>query len=642
MPNKKSVAVVLVLVMVLSLAVAFPAVASPRGNAAAPAVATRLLKEWNIRGNLGPYISAVAKAMGPGATFAGLSRSDAGYRDEVAHFLAGLLADAGVLTAAGAGRPAVPAGAKRVIVVFRDTTGNEAVQDTVLAGAGASKVLSLPLVNAAAAIVTPAAENALKRRPEVLRIDPDPVVTASSQVIPWGITQVNADKAWGTSTGSGVRVAVLDTGIQLNHPDLSVAGGANFTSQQRSRYGDDNGHGTHVAGTIAALDNQVGVVGAAPQSLLYSVKVLDRHGSGFVSNIIAGLDWCIQNNIRVANMSLGTSTHVQSFEDAVNRAYNSGVLLVAAAGNSGPADNTVGYPARYDNVIAVSATDASNTIASFSSRGPQVALAAPGVNILSTYTDSTYRTLSGTSMAAPHVAGTAALVLAANPGWNNTQVYNRLTQTATHLGAADLYGFGLVNAQAAVGTTTAPQPGSIAGTVSRAGGGAISNATVIVDGAGLSATTDTNGHYQINNVPAGTYSVTASAAGYVPLTSTDVVVQNNQTTSLSFVLNPVTTSPLTVNVTTSGTYRYNSSVNITVNVTDSANAAVAGAAVTVTVHNSEGNQVYNASGTTDTSGTASFRYRIPNRAPTGQYTVTAEAGRNGSAGTGSAVFTVTR
>ncbi|MBC7336503.1 MAG: S8 family peptidase, partial [Clostridia bacterium] len=253
-----------------------------------------------------------------------------------------------------------------------------------------------------------------------------------------------------------VKVAVLDTGIDLDHPDLqaNIKGGIN-TIHPRKSPDDDNGHGTHVAGIIAAADNTVGVIGTAPKAWLYAVKVLDRRGSGYISDIIEGLDWCIRNGMQIVNMSFGTATDVPSLHEALVAAYNSGLVLVAAAGNGGPQDDTVLYPARYEEVIAVSAVDGTDSIASWSSRGPEVELAAPGVDIYSTFRSGTYRVLSGTSMASPHVAGTAALAIASgitdanDNGRINDEVRERLRLTADDLGEPakdDLYGYGLVDA----------------------------------------------------------------------------------------------------------------------------------------------------------------------------------------------------
>ncbi|MEW6033353.1 MAG: S8 family peptidase [Chloroflexota bacterium] len=363
-----------------------------------------------------------------------------------------------------ADRPTEPAARK--IVVFQDWIVNQAAQDILLDRTGAVKLKHLPLINAAVVLAGPSNERALQQMPEVLRVDEDALVyiqakppkpppTPPAEALPWGVDRIDADLVWASNTGVGVKVAVLDTGIDLKHLDLSVAGGTNTINPLKSA-NDDNGHGTHVAGIIAALDNEIGAVGVAPGVSLYAVKVLNRRGSGFTSDIIEGVQWSIANGMQVVNMSFGTASDVQSFHDALIAAYNAGIVLVAATGNSGPADNTVLYPAKYAEVIAVSATDSADTVASFSSRGPQVELAAPGISIFSTYKGNSYATLSGTSMASPHVAGTAALVIASG----QSGVRAILQATADDLGDTgwdNLYGYGLVDAQeAATGVQTLP------------------------------------------------------------------------------------------------------------------------------------------------------------------------------------------
>ena len=371
---------------------------------------------------------------------------------------------------------------ERKIVVFKEDVLNEGERDALVKKFGGVKLKDLKLAHGKAVLLPANATALLAKDKNVLRIDDDVVVEAldkdeardgvqdsgrsgalgknstsqPAQKLPWGIARVNAPLVWPVTTADPIKVAVIDTGIDVKHPDLlgNLKGGVSTVSYTSS-FNDDNGHGTHVAGTIGAANNSVGVVGVGPQIDLYAVKVLDRRGSGYLSDIIEGLDWAAANGIQVVNMSLGTSSNVQSFRDAVIRAKAAGITLVAAAGNSGGA---VGYPAAYPEVIAVSATDANNNIASWSSRGAEVDLAAPGVNIFSTYKGQTYATLSGTSMASPHVAGVVALVLSVPekcntdgiPGCSPDEVQARLQATATPLGNANLYGAGLVNALTAV------------------------------------------------------------------------------------------------------------------------------------------------------------------------------------------------
>ncbi|WP_439646643.1 S8 family peptidase [Piscibacillus salipiscarius] len=239
---------------------------------------------------------------------------------------------------------------------------------------------------------------------------------------------------------------MLDTGIAASHGDLNVSGGYSVFGD--SPYNDGNGHGTHVAGTVAALNNNSGVLGVAPSANLYAVKVLDGNGSGSYAGIAEGIEWAIQNNMDIINMSLGGSQSSSILKDYADYAYyNAGILVVAAAGNSGNSwgwSDTVGYPAKYDSVIAVAAVDQNNNRASFSSHGPAVELAAPGVNIYSTMPGNSYDSLNGTSMASPHVAGVAAQVWQAKPHLSNSQLRSLLNNTAQYLGNSNYYGNGLV------------------------------------------------------------------------------------------------------------------------------------------------------------------------------------------------------
>ncbi len=279
-------------------------------------------------------------------------------------------------------------------------------------------------------------------------------ITQQAQVLPTGVNRVDAENL--VNKGDSVGVAIIDTGIQLNHPDLAANIIANKSCVRRtSSANDDNGHGTHVAGTIAALDNTDGVVGAAPQVKLIAVKVLDRSGSGSWSNVICGLDWVAANaaryNIKVVNMSLGGSgssdnncgqTNFDALHAAICRVRDAGVTIAVAAGNSNANASTF-VPAAYDDsVITVSALadsdgaagglgpitsyGADDTFATFSNWGSVVDIAAPGVSIYSTYKGSTYATLSGTSMATPHVAAAAALYINSHPGSAWSAVRNGL------------------------------------------------------------------------------------------------------------------------------------------------------------------------------------------------------------------------
>ncbi len=299
----------------------------------------------------------------------------------------------------------------------------------------------------------------LRNRPDIAYVEEDTLVYAT-QDTPWGVDRIDADEVWaadyGGNSGAGVDVAILDTGIDADHPDLVIAGGVNCTGNilkdgsTRSTYWDDKeGHGTHCAGVVAARNNDIGVVGVAPEARLWAVKVLADDRSGYISDVIQGIEWCVDSGIEIISMSF-TGGFSNALGEACDSAYDAGLLLVGASGNDG---TVVGYPAAYDSVIAVSATDATDGLASFSCIGPEVELAAPGVAIPSTYRDGGYATISGTSMACPHVAGVAALI------WGSPElgitgaaaVRARLRETAEPVASltAEQIGYGLVDAERA-------------------------------------------------------------------------------------------------------------------------------------------------------------------------------------------------
>ncbi len=297
---------------------------------------------------------------------------------------------------------------------------------------------------------SPAAAAALSKNPLVAYVELDREVSISAQTLPTGIKRIFAD----TNPEIGidgsddfrvdVDVAVIDTGVDWEHPDLNVVDGINcakgspFTANCSGNGDDDHFHGTHVAGTIGAIDNGLGVVGVAPGARIHAVKVLNSQGSGYTSWIIAGIDWVAarSSTIEVANMSLGGSGFSQAMYDAIQRAVDRGVAFAVAAGNS-DANASNFSPAAFNNVLTVSALadfdglpgglgsptcriDQDDTLADFSNWGSAVQIAAPGVCILSTYPleRGEYGTISGTSMASPHAAG--ALALLASKGFSRT------------------------------------------------------------------------------------------------------------------------------------------------------------------------------------------------------------------------------
>ncbi|MCK9857334.1 S8 family peptidase [Paenibacillus sp. ATY16] len=254
-------------------------------------------------------------------------------------------------------------------------------------------------------------------------------MSACPPELTWNICRVKAHEAWPRVTGGKIKVAIIDTGIAA-HPNLRIAGGVNTI--RGGSYADDNGHGTHVAG-ITAAQGLDGIKGVAPDVELYAIKALDSRGGGYVSSIISGVDWCIRNKMDVINMSFGlVGTSVsRALRDVITKAYNQGIVIVASAGNSGTEDNgMIDAPASFPEVMAIAATDLSDKITGFSSRGSGIDLAAPGEQIKSTWLNGGYMSLSGTSMSSPHAAGGVALLLSKQSGLSPTQVTEQLKSWA--------------------------------------------------------------------------------------------------------------------------------------------------------------------------------------------------------------------
>lgn len=239
------------------------------------------------------------------------------------------------------------------------------------------------------------------------------LIQEAGDVRDWGLDAIGVPEAWKLSKGKGVKVAVLDTGIDLQHRDLKdqVLIAKDFTGSA-SGTADVQGHGSFCAAQVAGAENGVGMVGVAPEAKLVIAKVLGDRGSGLGSWIAAGVDWAIEQKVNVISLSLGSKGIDPRIEAAIKRALDAGIIVIAAAGNDGPREGTVGYPGGQNGVICVAAVDSDLKVAGFSSRGSQVMVAAPGVNIRSAYPGDRFAVMSGTSMATPYTAGVAALYVA--------------------------------------------------------------------------------------------------------------------------------------------------------------------------------------------------------------------------------------
>lgn len=354
------------------------------------------------------------------------------------------------------------------------------------------------IINAISASMSDENITKMKKDPMVAYIEDDSIYqVADEYTSSWGVQYIGSQPVHSQGiNGAGVKIAVLDTGIDYNHEDLdgNFKGGYDFVNNDPDPW-DDNCltfsktcHGTHVSGIVAAEHNDIGIVGVAPGASIYAVKILDAGGFGYASLVVSGIEWAIDNNMNIISMSIESTENSTAVLDAVNVAYNSGILLVAAAGNT--KGGAVMYPAAYDSVIAVTAIDQNGQRASFSPIDQRIEIAAPGVGIYSTVCinadlshciQSGYGFLSGTSMAAPHVTGVAALIFSTNfhdvngdGSRNNKDVREIIRNTAFDAGCSgddNVYGHGIVDASnALLGTSSVPRPGMITCTLERTKG----------------------------------------------------------------------------------------------------------------------------------------------------------------------------
>jgi subtilisin len=262
----------------------------------------------------------------------------------------------------------------------------------------------------------------------------------------WNLKNIGADIAQGITKGKGSKVGIIDTGIDYSHKELSQCFdpnnlGFNFIDNSNNPF-DDHGHGTHVAGTVAGLD-----IGVAPEVQLFGLKVLDSQGYGYTYDVMAAVNWAIQNKLDVINLSLGSSAYLNAEQELYNEAFNSGLLTVASAGNS--YNREYNYPASYQNVISVAAVDRNNNHADFSTYNDMVDIAAPGVGILSSIPNDQYAEYSGTSMSSPHVTGVASLIKSLDDLYPE-EIEEILNNSSKYLGDEIYFGSGLVQAHDAL------------------------------------------------------------------------------------------------------------------------------------------------------------------------------------------------
>jgi subtilisin family serine protease len=243
-----------------------------------------------------------------------------------------------------------------------------------------------------------------------------------AQLFGWEIKKFDIEKQWNISQGEDVKIAVIDTGCDLDHPDIknNLLQGKNFVEKNTDPI-DRCGHGTHCAGTIAAENNGIGMVGVAPRSKIIPVKALDDNGQGNINNIIEAIRWSADNNADIISMSLGSPNTFSSLENAIKYAASKGCIIFCAAGNNGP-ETDIMYPAKYDNTIAIGAVDRNLNRTNFTCSGDTLDFLAPGHEILSCVPGNKYALMSGTSMSTPFAVGCAALLLSAYKAKNKSHL----------------------------------------------------------------------------------------------------------------------------------------------------------------------------------------------------------------------------
>lgn len=328
------------------------------------------------------------------------------------------------------------------------------VADAVLNRVSTQAIMHLDQVGASVATLDAQQLAALRRDPSVEYVERDPKRYLMAEQTPYGITMVQAPQVSDANISSR-KVCIVDTGYSLGHQDLPSSGiTGTGNSQTGNWYEDGNGHGTHVAGTITALGgNNVGVVGVSRSGNigLHIVKVFDNNGDwAYGSDLVAAIQQCRDAGANVVSMSLGGTASSTTERNAMDSAYQGGMLLVAAAGNSG--NSSLSYPAAYESVISVAAVDSAGNRASFSQYNNDVEIAAPGVNVQSTMPGNKYGSMSGTSMATPHVSGVTALVWSQHLQCSAEQIRKALDATAEDRGTAGrdtYYGYGIIKAKAA-------------------------------------------------------------------------------------------------------------------------------------------------------------------------------------------------
>lgn len=325
---------------------------------------------------------------------------------------------------------------------------NEDLAMQFVSNLGAKAIKTIPSHNIVVVTMDKRTKAIFQNNADVSDVSDDPVRRLMAQSTPYGIPMVQANQLSQSDT-SARKVCVIDTGYNAGHPDLPTGAGIANNNQVGLWYNDGNGHGTHVAGTVAALSNNEGVVGVYPGVDVYAVKIFNDSGNWtFASDLIVGIQQCKNAGSNVVNMSLGGGSSSTAESNAMQGFNDDGIMLVAAAGNDG--NSSMSYPASYNSVISVAAVGSNESRASYSQYNSQVEISGPGSSVNSTWPVNTYRSISGTSMATPHVAGAAALVWSFFPQCSDDQIRSALNATAKDKGSSgrdNFYGWGIVQAR---------------------------------------------------------------------------------------------------------------------------------------------------------------------------------------------------
>ncbi|MBD3155135.1 MAG: S8 family serine peptidase [Candidatus Aenigmarchaeota archaeon] len=395
-----------------------------------------------------------------------------------------------------------------------------------------------------------------KDNPQYVLTSTDIIEPNLREYVSWGFLKIETETFWNLSKGESIKIGILDTGVEYTHTDLegkvkeqycycceNPGFGCDDESPGCCPDGtavdsdamDDVGHGTGIAGIIAAKENDIGIVGIAPEAELYVVKVSDEHGA-YLSDIVKGLEWCIEKEVDIIVLSMGSDDPSPELENNLSKVYSQGIIIVGAAGNDGDQepDDDIDYPARYNEVVAAGATGMNDERVSSSSDGPELELMAPGRHIFTTYINNSYTLYSGTSFSAPHVAASIALISSYNRSYQSGELRNILAETSVDLGEEgrdNYYGYGRVNLSAAYN--------ELVGLISE-----FTTTTPIVTTSTFTTTTSTTTSNTVTSTP-----TTSSTTSTSTIINSITTITTTSTTTVSTTTSTISTTTIVVPTT---------------------------------------------------------------------------------------------